>query len=131
MTKRKPVVATIPPDPLRQEQLGAYVDAGTCPFCGRGPYKVLAQHTHVIHGVDKRELREMLGVCWTTSISPLVTEERRAVVARLIAEGRRPPGRGPKRGTKYQLSQAGLEKRRALVKELQERRKSAAQCLQK
>lgn len=40
----------------------AAIEAQTCPFCGAGPYKVLAVHTSKIHGVDRRELRELAGL---------------------------------------------------------------------
>ena len=38
------------------------ITAQMCPFCGGGPYKVIAVHTNKSHGIDKWELREMAGL---------------------------------------------------------------------
>jgi len=73
-----------------------------CPFCERGPFKMLPVHTNKIHGVDKWELREMAGY---TTTDPISSEEARmAMVAKshpenlvkareALASGRRKPRR--------------------------------------
>lgn len=45
-----------------KDALRAAIEAQTCPWCGAGPYKVLAGHTNTAHGVSGRELRELAGV---------------------------------------------------------------------
>lgn len=50
--------------------------AGKCPWCGRGPYRLLAGHTNKSHGIDKYELRDLAGVAYSTSIcDPELAEE--------------------------------------------------------
>lgn len=46
----------------------AAIEAQTCPFCGRGPFKVIAVHTNKMHGVDKWELRNLAGLTSSESI---------------------------------------------------------------
>lgn len=38
------------------------IEARSCPWCGRGPYKVLATHTNMAHGIGADELRELAGL---------------------------------------------------------------------
>jgi predicted RNA-binding Zn-ribbon protein involved in translation (DUF1610 family) len=73
--------AVVAPSP---EAVRAAIVAQTCPFCGRGPYKVLAVHTNKTHGVDKRELREMAGLTLGVSIC----SEGYSARARELASGR-------------------------------------------
>lgn len=47
---------------LSREKIRANIEAGKCPFCEAGPFKLLARHTNVQHGVDAFELREMAGM---------------------------------------------------------------------
>lgn len=35
------------------------IEAQLCPWCGAGPYKMLAAHTNKAHGVDRKELRRL------------------------------------------------------------------------
>lgn len=51
-----------------RETVRRAIEAQLCPFCGRGPFKVLAQHTLRAHAVDKLELRDMAGLDWQASI---------------------------------------------------------------
>lgn len=44
------------------------IAAGKCPWCGRGPYRVLATHTSRSHGVGAAELRELAGLKKRASI---------------------------------------------------------------
>lgn len=44
----------IDPDTIRR-----CIAEQSCPWCHRGPFKVLATHTAIMHGVDKRALRLM------------------------------------------------------------------------
>lgn len=50
------------------EKLREFIAAGTCPWCGRGPWKVLAGHTLRAHAVSGVELREMAGLVKDASI---------------------------------------------------------------
>jgi rRNA maturation protein Nop10 len=52
--------------------------AGTCPWCGRTKLLVPARHVTSRHGVDRRELRRLMGVRARTAIcAPEETERRR------------------------------------------------------
>lgn len=51
-----------------QEATRAAIAEGRCPWCGRGPFTVLAIHTSKAHGVDRRELREAAGLTKDASI---------------------------------------------------------------
>jgi hypothetical protein len=51
------------------------VMAGICPFCGRGPFLVVAGHTQTTHGVDRFELRERADLTYSTSILDASTRE--------------------------------------------------------
>lgn len=60
-----------------EEQLRACLEAGQCPWCDAGPYKVLATHTLRAHAVNGGELREMAGLIKTASIcAPEYSQER-------------------------------------------------------
>jgi len=51
---------------------------GTCPWCGRTNLLVLARHVTSRHGIDRRELRRLMGVRARTPIcAPDETERRR------------------------------------------------------
>ncbi len=54
--------------PPFQERLRACIAAGRCPWCDRGPYKVLATHTLRAHAISGAELREMAGFIKTATI---------------------------------------------------------------
>jgi len=55
----------LPPLPEAQRRAAL---AGLCPWCGRGPWRVLAIHTSKAHGVSRRELSDLIGVTYSTSI---------------------------------------------------------------
>jgi hypothetical protein len=64
------------------------VARGLCPFCNAGPFVVVAQHTYQIHGVDRRVLRDMIGVYYSTSIcDPTYSAGRTTHTNQLISEG--------------------------------------------
>lgn len=58
------------------------VMAGICPFCGRGPFLVLAGHTQKVHGVDRFELRELADLTYSTSLLDERTREAFSARAR-------------------------------------------------
>jgi hypothetical protein len=84
------------------------IEAQTCPFCGRGPYKVLAVHTNKIHGVDRRDLRELAGLNGSARIcAPEFSENARQ---RAHERGFGVTGRsisGSNKGKKYRVTTAG------------------------
>lgn len=51
-----------------QQAMRDSVADGMCPFCGVGPFAVVAAHVTRMHDLDRREFREALGVYWKTSI---------------------------------------------------------------
>lgn len=59
------------PSLLRQrtpQDLTESLRLGLCPFCSAGPFVVVAIHTNRAHGIDRRMLRDYIGVTYTTSI---------------------------------------------------------------
>lgn len=92
------------------EAVQAAVRSGICPCCGRGPFALLARHTHAQHGIDKKQLRDLAGLAYSDSItSDGLKEQRRQIALGLIASGRlRPPG--GKKGRKAEPSAAGRER---------------------
>lgn len=99
------------------------VAAGKCPWCGRGPWKVLAAHTHQAHGIDKLELRHLAGVAKKDSIcdpsySQEVAERQRALA---IARGTTPPRSGG-----HRWSEGAKAKARAAA---ESRRKPRQNCV--
>lgn len=83
------------------------VIAGICPFCGRGPFRVLAGHTQKVHGVDRFELRELADLTYSTSLLDERTREEFSAraKARLAAGTPLPTNSGVKK--KRRMSPAG------------------------
>lgn len=106
------------PDIENRETCREYVAAGLCPSCGVGPFAVVAIHCYRKHGIDRHQLREILGVYKTTSIcDPGHSASRRRLSRRLwtpeVAEKMaRSQPRGP--GVRS-LSTAGVERNRAMA----------------
>lgn len=62
-----------------QEVIATHVEAGTCPWCGMGPFVMLPVHTNKSHGVDKNELRRLAGLpVGEATSSPEVRAKMRA-----------------------------------------------------
>ncbi|GAP53824.1 hypothetical protein AHiyo6_03890 [Arthrobacter sp. Hiyo6] len=71
-----------------KEALLSAIAAQTCPWCGRGPFKVLASHTNKEHGVDRLELRRLADLSSSASIcSPDTSGRARASLAARNADG--------------------------------------------
>lgn len=47
------------------EEIRAGISCQVCPWCGKGPFKMLPVHVNRIHGIDKWELRELAGYATT------------------------------------------------------------------
>lgn len=60
---------------LTHEAVREFIEACTCPLCGRGPFKVLSVHTNKAHGIDKYELRDMAGL---STKDPITSADYRA-----------------------------------------------------
>lgn len=90
------------------------IEAQLCPWCGKGPFAMLAVHTNKIHDIDKWMLRELAGL---TTNDPLCAPE---VSEKMSEANRQNPhlekmhaaarNRGPKRWTT-----AGIEKNRQTI----------------
>ena len=83
-------------DATKASDWGDAVERQVCPFCNEGPFTVVAAHVNRVHGVDKKALRDMLGLPHGMSIcdpthSASMKEHNRV-------KGKPPPGyTGPKR----------------------------------
>lgn len=62
---------------LTQNALREILEAYMCPWCDRGPFKVVTQHTSRMHGIGPKELRDMAGLYYTTTLSAESTLEKR------------------------------------------------------
>ena len=54
---------------LTKETVRDFVDALMCPWCDKGPFKSLAGHTTIAHGIDGKELREAAGLPFSAVIT--------------------------------------------------------------
>lgn len=82
-----------PPVLLGEATIREMVLQGKCPWCGRGPFLVLAQHTVLTHGVGRRDLRNMAGMTIGESIcDPEHSEQHRQLAH---AQGSKPPRAAP------------------------------------
>lgn len=59
--------------PTRAEMLQAFEEQ-TCPWCGGGPFQVLALHTVGAHGITSAALRDIAGIPRTTSKTRTTSE---------------------------------------------------------
>lgn len=104
----------------------AAIEAQTCPFCGRGPYKVLANHTRQAHGVDRRELRNLAGLLLKDSIcSPETSRKSREHALRTrTVEAATQAARDSRK--QRQWTEAGKRRRDAALAAGATKRKAAA-----
>lgn len=110
---------TDPSVPPSQEALRAAIAAQMCPWCDKGPFKMLPVHTNKVHGIDKWDLRDYAG--YSTS-DPLCSEEARAAMSRAYdpEKGREAREAARKKWTGQRRTQrwtrAGLAKNAATIK---------------
>lgn len=96
--------------PPFEEQVRACIEAGLCPWCNAGPFKVLATHVFRAHAVTGIELREMAGIVKTASICDPAHAAAKADALR----GQRLPDSAYERNKKpRRYSKAGLAVQRA------------------
>lgn len=92
-TRRERQLGLITPDIQRYspERAGDALDAISkqiCPFCGCGPFSVVAIHVNQIHGINHRELRAMFGLRMHDKIcDPYISKMRSSIANTLIANG--------------------------------------------
>lgn len=87
------------------EEIRAGITSQVCPWCGKGPFKMLPIHVNRVHDIDKWELRELAGYATTDQIcGDSAIESMRAAavtnnhIAVPIAASRH--GRSPQRWTR-------------------------------
>ncbi len=83
--QRSPAAQYASITPPSRDALLRSIEAQRCPWCGRGPFKMLPVHTNKAHGVDKWELRELAGL--STSDSLVSEEVRDALRAAALRNG--------------------------------------------
>lgn len=81
-TQKLPAGGMVDAVPPSQDAVRAAIGEGKCPFCGKGPYKMLPVHTNKIHGVDKWELRDLAGLSATESLCLPEALEKMSVKAK-------------------------------------------------
>ncbi len=82
LDRRTPAGMAFPVSPPSEEAFRRHVLAGICPFCGLGPYQVIALHTNRAHSVTANELRELAGLYKGHSITAPDYHERRVAISR-------------------------------------------------
>lgn len=97
-------------NPESVEAIRRSLEAFICPWCGEGPYKLLASHTNRAHGVDRKELRELAGLLKNSSITPDDVRERRRQLGR---ERGMPTAAREAHRKRREYSAAGLAAQRA------------------
>ena len=63
---------------LTPERVREFLSAYLCPWCGAGPFKVVALHTNKFHGVGRIELRDAAGIPRSSKITPREYSEKLA-----------------------------------------------------
>jgi predicted nucleic acid-binding Zn ribbon protein len=51
-----------------EEAMRRFIEAGICPWCEAGPFRVLALHVSQKHGIDRFQLRDLAGLTYSASI---------------------------------------------------------------
>lgn len=106
------------------EAVRAAIEACLCPFCGRGPFKVLALHVSQRHGIDRYELRDLAGLPKNSSVcSPEYSEVHREL---LVGRGGIRPKTSPGNRRPQQFSRAGREAKRRVGQALGKRERTPA-----
>lgn len=94
------------------------IEAQMCPWCGAGPYKVLASHTSRAHEVSPAELRELAGL---PAYGVSICSPERSTKARNSLQGREDWEAMRKAGNaKANSAGANVKASQARVKKLQE-----------
>lgn len=58
------------------ESMRRQILEGICPYCSRGPFRMVALHINLAHGIPQRQLRESLGFMYGDSIcDPEISEK--------------------------------------------------------
>lgn len=111
-------------DEPTREQIRAGIEAQVCPWCGAGPFKILAGHTTRLHGVDRNQLRDLAGVFYSTPVcAPEVTEDCRERNHRYIPT---PPGKGYRKVLSEAAKEANRRRLDAVRSEEQQKAAAAA-----
>jgi hypothetical protein len=97
---------TGPIQPLSPETVREAISGQTCPWCGRGPFRVLAGHVQSAHGINRQQLREMAILYATDSICSSESSARRQIISRQLFEEGRSGIRTYQKGTKKNLNTA-------------------------
>lgn len=95
---------------MTEGQIRAKVLEGICPFCGAGPFHVVAGHTVRVHDVGRRELRDLAGLYYSAQLtSPEYHDKRADLSRRLYREGNRGAYLVSRPGVKHDLSRAAVK----------------------
>lgn len=103
------------------EAVRTFIAAQTCPWCASGPWKVLALHTHLAHGISASEIRQAAGL---TKDAQICSDTHHASVSERMAGRRLPdsayePG---KHAMPRNFSDAGLVAQREKLKTVDRKR---------
>lgn len=88
-----------------QEELRAYIEAQKCPWCSRGPFVSLSNHTQPVHGIDAFELKDMAGL----RISDAVCSREWSEFLESKRKGQRRPSRGAVKSAPRRTTAASRE----------------------
>lgn len=92
------------------------IERQICPFCGSGPFTVVAIHVSKAHGIDRLELRDLLGLTYSRS-SICDPTHAKACADRITGTGdlaHKMSHGGGKKGAKPRYSAAAIQRLRDL-----------------
>ncbi len=82
---------------LPETYIRAYLLAQLCPWCQTGPWRVVAQHVRIVHGVTSRQLCDLAGFSRRDSITAVEVTERLRDLSRAHQNLTRNPPQHPRR----------------------------------
>ena len=96
-----------------------------CPFCGAGPFQIVLRHISSMHGIFRREMREMAEITWKKSLLPDDLYQRKSIWGKLNKMEERLGDRShwkldPSERTVQHFSKAGKATKREAMKKMLE-----------
>lgn len=120
---------------IDRDEIRRHISAGTCPWCDKGPFKMLPVHTNKAHGIDKWQLRDLAGLTTTqplcdpealAKMSSAQTANPHVEAATVASRARRSPQRWTAAGRAKQSQNLAEHQSRLTPSERQEAARFAA-----
>ncbi len=92
---------------MNEAEVRVKLEAGMCPICDAGPFKVVAGHTAQKHGVDHRALKDMAGLRYADSTASAELQEHKRQIS--LEQDSVASMRGTRRGAVTHMSRRAKE----------------------